>query len=166
MLSRTLAPALHLLRWTSCSATLSHGICCLALSVFMVCDCSEDRGQPAGRSSAWLQCQHLPCMESCVPQCSKCVSLSISSFAPADRRPSTAGPRIRSALEYTCSNQLNHSFTQQICIGYLLCTGTGLEHGHTAINETAETPVLMELMFKWREVGSKQSKWVKYNRVC
>lgn len=122
MLSRTLAPALHLLCWTSCSATLSHGICCLALSVFMVCDCSEDRGQPAGRSSAWLQRQHLPCMESCVPQCSKCVSLSISSFALADRRPSTAGPQIRSALEYTCSNQLNHSFTQQICIGYLLCT--------------------------------------------
>lgn len=119
MLSRTLAPALHLLRWTSCSANLSHGICCLALSVFMVCDCSEDG--PAGCSSAWLQRQHLTCMESCVLQCSKCVSLSIRSFALAGRRPSTAGPRIRSALEYTCSNQLNQSFTQQICIGYLLC---------------------------------------------
>lgn len=79
------------------------------------------RTGPAGCSSAWLQRQHLTCMESCVPQCSKCVSLSISSFALAGRRPSTAGPRIRSALEYTCSNQLNQSFTQQICIGYLLC---------------------------------------------
>lgn len=121
MLSRTLAPALHLLHWTSCSANLSHGICCLALSVFMVCDCSEDRGRPAGCSSAWLQRQHLTCMEPCVPQRSKCVSLSMSSFALAGPRPSTAGPRIRSALEYTCSDQLNHSFIQQIYIGYLLC---------------------------------------------
>lgn len=34
--------------------------------------------------------------------------------------------------------------------------GIVLELGHTAVTKTVKTPVLMELMFKWKEVSSQQ----------
>lgn len=125
-------------------------------SVFIVCEAPEARGRPAGCSSAWFQASTSPAWSFAYPSVQNVFRYPWSSFALAGPRPDTAGPLISSALEYTCSNQFDHSFIQQIYIGYLLCARTVLELGHTAVNKTVKTPVLMELVFKWKEVSSQQ----------
>lgn len=125
ILSNTLASALHLLHLSSCKcisggANLSHGICFLALPVFMCLWSPWGQGRATAQASS--RPSSSPAWSLAYASVQNMFCFPWSSLVVAGPRPGTAGPLISSALECTCSNQhLNHSFIQQIYFGHLLC---------------------------------------------
>jgi len=61
-----------------------------------------------------------------------------------------------------CNWHLNHLLIQQIYIRHLLCA-RDFSRGRAHNSEQNKTPVLMEHMFKWRQVDSKLDKEVNYS---
>lgn len=125
-------------------------------SVFIVCEAPEARGRPAGCSSAWFQRQHLTCMELCVPVFK--MYFVIHEAPLLWQVPGLILLGLWSAQPWNIpavTNSIIPSFNKYI-LGICCVPGTVLELGHTAVNKTVKTPVLMELMFKWKEVSSQQ----------